>query len=540
MNFLLLSSFYILLYFHGRGIFKILNYFHLNKESNYKISLFYPIFSFFYIGNLAVLFNFFKGINNTLFFIVVLIPFFFNFLKLEFNINKNIFNYFFYNFITIFFLSSSTQGVGLHKDASLYHLAYQNWIREVQINGGLINLHGRFGYSSLYDYFSSVFWLRENFILLHFVNLSFIIFFSNFLFFILIERKSHLKNLYFCGLFILGFSILDNFGINGGRNGYIYIEGIGKQDTAFGIVFFVGSILLLDSFHRKSSKSTDILILFVLSILAFQIRITGSLLLLLFVLFIFLKVTNKLTIILSISIFSIFWFIKNLIISSCLYYPLLQSCTNLLPWSNLKIVKEDSNSISVFHVALKSHESFMHWFSHWITSELNRTIFYNFIFSILLISIFLIIFTKIKKIEAFDIILFLYTLIFIILWIYQAPDFRLGIGFTLLLPGLLGYLVNNLKFGFEKILTKTIVYILLIFSFFLLPRIEQHKSNFENLTVLTLVSEKQINYIENIDSWGSHPENGEDCGLRRDCSPYISNLQINIGKYFTYLFIDEQ
>ena len=38
------------------------------------------------------------------------------------------------------------------------------------------------------------------------------------------------------------YSLLDNFGVQGGRNGFLYIQGVGKQDVAVGIlVAFISS-----------------------------------------------------------------------------------------------------------------------------------------------------------------------------------------------------------------------------------------------------------------------------------------------------------
>ena len=39
-------------------------------------------------------------------------------------------------------------------------------------------------------------------------------------------------------LFVLVFSILDNFGYGGGRNGFC-IQGVTKQDVTVGILFFL-------------------------------------------------------------------------------------------------------------------------------------------------------------------------------------------------------------------------------------------------------------------------------------------------------------
>ena len=59
------------------------------------------------------------------------------------------------------------------------------------------------------------------------------------------------KTIYFFLLFLLLFGILDNFGFNGGRNGFLYIEGVGKQDLAFAVVFLISNLLIINSIIQK-------------------------------------------------------------------------------------------------------------------------------------------------------------------------------------------------------------------------------------------------------------------------------------------------
>ena len=76
-----------------------------------------------------------------------------------------------------------------------------------------------------------------------FVNLIFISTF--YLFFIWIIYNS--KNFYYrlAVLSISLYGVLDNFGIEGGKNGYFDIDTIGKQDGAFAVLFsFLISLLL--------------------------------------------------------------------------------------------------------------------------------------------------------------------------------------------------------------------------------------------------------------------------------------------------------
>lgn len=66
-------------------------------------------------------------------------------------------------------------------DGGLYHLPHQVWLRTEPIVVGLANLHGRFGFSSLYEYMGAALWVKDNFILLSYLQASFIVFFLLFL-----------------------------------------------------------------------------------------------------------------------------------------------------------------------------------------------------------------------------------------------------------------------------------------------------------------------------------------------------------------------
>ena len=54
------------------------------------------------------------------------------------------------------------------------------------------------------------------------------------------------------------YGIFDNFGIEGGKNGFFDIDSIGKQDTAFGILFFFCNLFIIS--QLKNHKNIQILI----------------------------------------------------------------------------------------------------------------------------------------------------------------------------------------------------------------------------------------------------------------------------------------
>ena len=98
-----------------------------------------------------------------------------------------------------------------------------------------MNIFWAFGMSSIYEYLSAILWNGNNFQFLTYLNIFFIHFFYQIITENIIKNKESLyKN---SSILILIFSILDNFGLDGGRNGFIYFQGLPKQDMSVAIIF---------------------------------------------------------------------------------------------------------------------------------------------------------------------------------------------------------------------------------------------------------------------------------------------------------------
>ena len=73
--------------------------------------------------------------------------------------------------------------------------------------------------------------------------------------------KKNLQNIFkklAYNIFIIFYGILDNFGVNGGRNGYIYLQSIGKFDNAFAIVFTIFNLLIINQIITNVYKKNDL------------------------------------------------------------------------------------------------------------------------------------------------------------------------------------------------------------------------------------------------------------------------------------------
>ena len=45
---------------------------------------------------------------------------------------------------------------------------------------------------------------------------------------------------------------MDNFGVNGGGNGFVAIQTIGKPDSNFAVIYFITSLLILNELKNKN------------------------------------------------------------------------------------------------------------------------------------------------------------------------------------------------------------------------------------------------------------------------------------------------
>ena len=278
MTIFIFLLFYFYLFFVGRGSLILLS--RLNKKHRKEINIFksnqdvfFPIISLFVLGNILFILNFFLPLKSTIsFFTIISILFLFinifDFKRVVINV-ENIVNH----LIIPALLSISTYGINFHGDAAGYHLNAQLWLREEPIVFGISNITWAYGFQSIFEYISSVFWIKNNFVFLHFINVIFMILFFTFLSKNLFQRKSNF--LFFSSFFILGFGILDNFGVDGGKNGFVVFQSIGKFDMTFAIIFLISALLIFDSLKRNKFKDSDFHLIILLSLFAFQLKVFG-------------------------------------------------------------------------------------------------------------------------------------------------------------------------------------------------------------------------------------------------------------------------
>ena len=542
-QFIIFCSF---LYLIGRGLVIGIDKISLNKLklfgskiSGININNFFILLALFFLGNFAFIINFFSGTNKVYFYALIFIICLLNFLKFTFPqiTVSGVVNF----ILTPGILAVSTISTGLHYDAALYHIHYQNWIRSEKIVLGLANFHPRFGFSSIYDYISSFFWLDNNFVILHYLNLSFLVVFFCFLLSNVISKKN---NLFFPSVFLLLFGILDNFGFNGGRNGFLYIEGVGKQDLAFAVVFLISNLLIINSIVQNKYNNQEFFFFSILVLFSIQLRINGLLSLMLLFYYYFKLKNKNYKVILPSSFLGFLWVVKNFLLTGCLLYPIEITCLSNLSWYSSGDALAWKMDTASFHNRLITNRSLISWFNSWADSQFNIGVAKNFIISLFIIFSLKILFLKTSSKVSFTnkAIVFSYLIISYLFWIYNAPGIRLGMGLFLLTIAVFG--LSNLEYKYDMKLnrlieSKYVVISIFMFCVIFMPRVNKY-SEFLNEPL----------YNKKIEIFNSatipNPNGGygvvptferskeETCGLNLECVPYPTEVKLYKSNYFNY------
>lgn len=529
--------FYLTIYFVGRGV---ISFFKLKNDNIYgiPINIFYPIVALFYLGNLSLVFNFFTKITYQITIFSLVIPLLLNFLNLQkiktFLNLKNLSLY----IGTPLVLGISSANINLAYDAGLYHLNHQNWLRSEKIVFGLSNNHMRFGYSSIIEYINVNFWFNENFLLLHFTNLIFMVVFFQVIYIFLFT------DFYKFSLSVLIYGFLDNFGFNGGKNGFIEVESIAKQDTPFAIMFILSTFLLFQLYKedlRKNTRTANTII-FIFCLLSVQLRLLGFINLIFFLIILIIKfdVIKSLRIILRenylLSFLGVLFVLKNLITSSCLFYPVKITCFESFVWTtgNYSSPGAESDLLANFHIALR-FSNLDSWFSQWMSKDINNTVFKNLIITFFVILIFNLLFKLLnkEKLNRKNIFYFIYTIFSLFIWLITAPSIRMGVGIFLTLVLVISIIFQNK----DNKLIKNNVFIFTSIYFIVLGLVPQTNNYFSLINNLTSgeirkIETPVINYTDNKVGYGVLPEKGDQCWINLEC---VRNPSVIKNEYLSYV-----
>ena len=541
MNILTFLVFYLFLYFLGDIVRRSLNLNTLIYGIN--LSILNPLFFLFVSANFVFLFNFlFIGS------IGVYLVWIFSFLLLILNVKKvtRKFEFLFPAVVIASLLSFSTYGIDFHYDAGSYHLLNQSWILQEKIVFGLSNIMFPLGNQSLYEYLSTIFLVFDNLVILHFLNLVFITVFFHFLYEITRSGKSNFLKL--TGILLTLFGILDNFGYQGGANGFPNIQNLGKPDIPVAVLLIISNILIFNYLITNDKSDKNMKLIVYLCIFLIQLRPIALYILLILVYalstngFSFLSKKENRIFIFSSGALTLMWLLKNLIVTGCLLFPVQFTCFFNFSWANQNLVIEANNHYSNAYLPYTFDQNIINWFSEWRGINVNNQILINFIGSYLILYALMKIFTikdlNITKQTLFIRVYLVTTLGFFFLTI---PLFRYSYG---LLTSFLLFLVLNRKFRFEFISqTKFKVFLLsvIILSPALIVRGYSYLNVIEDPINLKVLKIPKIEYT-NSDSWGVVPVPAnnnphEFCWVNINCNP--ENKLLKLETKFNYVFISE-
>ena len=547
-------SFYLFLFFLGRSFVLVIQrtLFHSKKLPKKLLhinsNILYPIIGIVFLGNFLIIINFFLPLKDNLVLILLASFLLINFTNVNINLSNNlkVDNFLFYIIIpSILIISSST--TNFHYDAGYYHLNHQNWLRESNLVIGMVNIFWPFGMSSINEYVSSLLWFDTTFILLHFLTLLFIHFFYIFIANNILRSEN--INLKAASYFLLLFSFLDNFGRSGGRNGFLYIQGIGKQDIAVGVLFCFVSLIMFNSIKKQEAGEIDFVFLSLLTFFIFQLKVSGVIIFFLYFIFSFLIIKKRILTLkriiylqLPTILFGVVWSIKSYLTTGCVIFPLSLTCVNNFDWywvDSTKAYQEIStvSSLSYMEYFLHGSNNIVDWFNDFFLSDVYpdlalfyRSVYINFIISLVIIYIFkLTFFNKESTNRSFNLIVSTYLISSLLYLLFFGPIPRYAMGTLLTIVGIFGFYTAKEKFHIDK----KVSYLLIVICIILTPRASSYIEFYNNRTVAVNDPRLEEQYIEiqTYENW-IRPDKGDRCWINLKCTMHKEDINISEESFY--------
>jgi len=221
---------------------------------------------------------------------------------------------------------------------------------------------------------------------------------------------------------------------------------------------------------------------------------------------------------------SVMWILKNIILSSCIFFPVKFLCYDGLLWSDAKLASITSEKITSY---FRSTEFELLY---------NQTIVINF-------SIFVILILGVELLKQRSIIIlrntiswfYFYLITNIFLFLFIAPTLRFFNG--VLLSSIL-ILTYFFKTSSKAKPIKLFLIPVFIFSLLLIPRVSDYRNLISYDPIRLQISYPEISYINFDSSNFVIPKNGEQCWLNIDCIPYEGTITKKNYKYNYIIFVE--
>ena len=490
------------------------------------------MFGLFYLGFISLIFNFFSGVNNSYFFILVTGIFLFSCMFLSKKDVKQIRNVAVFSILFVPLVSNMPYSY----DGGLYHLPHQNWIREKEIVFGLANFHGRFGFSSFQEYIQAPLWINNSFKLLSYYIGVFLISFLVFIYYCIVSENHYTRTLTaIVALNLLIFSKYLSFQYT-------------STDTTSGLLFIMTFILgvnILINFSNNrvnfaSNINIDLFVFLIFASMTFALKASTLMIgVWAFIVIAVLVSRNSISILQCIKVSSVplifitIWLLKGIITTGCLLYPLTASCIQT-KWSAYKNAAIDAQWITAWarhpRSGLSSLENWNWLSTYWIPA------YKDFIIMILLSAIVGTIvvmalkhkLTVVRKHIAVSAVGLSVIVLSALIWFFKAPDPRFGSGifallFPLILVNLLGIFNGGTKRMWHNIAVALVVLLTLKFGNF-------HSIEFGELTMFDHLTVPKIEVMTD-PNFGVRPLSGDQCWLIKECSPYDRPNLNRFGKF---------
>ena len=544
--FLKYTLFYFYFYLVGSSILSVFSkFFNKNNFDNkvlyLKINYLYPLVGFVFLSNLLFLINIFIKLDSRFVKLVILLivtPALKNFLLKKNLINDDqFFKKIFYYVLVPGILLISTFDINFNYDAGYYHLLHQSWLRESNLVIGMSNIFWPLGISSIYEYISSIMWFDTSFVFLHFINIFFIHFFYIFISENLFNKEKYLYN---SSIFILFFSLFDNFGLGGGRNGFIYIQGLTMQDVTLGILYFFLFIVLILKIKSKKINNLEIVLISLFSLFVYQIKVSGFLILVMYFTLLIYILKNKLInfrTVFNLNIpflgLSTIWALKSLFTTGCLVFPVSFTCLNIFSWYQLGSTEAYESVTTQASLTYELDQPFIQWILDTGTFEYRNQIFLNYFMTILiLIVIKQLFFEKEKLTFELKIIFIFFIILNFIFLLFYGPIPRYAIGISMISVSFFGFSTSKIKFK----ISNTIIYFLIFSSIFLVVRADSYiallnNNDFRFFDPRTNSKINEIGFEVKNEDWVG-PLDGDQCWTNIRCTPNKANIKLEKNNYF--------
>lgn len=426
--------FLIALYVLGAGVLR------LRGGAEYPV-WFYLVTALFTLGCVAVVANFFVGVNSVYYYAVIGALFTYGGLKIraeDVAILKRLLPY---SLLLVPLAAYMAAG----SDAGLYHIPHQKLIRDEKIILGIANLHSRYGFSSMLEYVLAPLWIGERFRLLPYAHAAFMAAWLLFVWDLIKSSNKHIAALgWLTALSMLVYCMYLDFG---------YTSTDVPSGLLYAIAFLLGVSLLLE---KGSVSRTQLTVFFTCSLFAFMCKLSGVVVMLwagyvsLYLLYqrrIAFKPLLE-TALLPLLILAV-WLVKNIMASGCVFYPDVSTCLNV-PWAAKANAVENAAGVTAWarqpRASLRPLESW-DWLTAWWLPY--YTLFLSFLLASLIVVC--VAYTKFFRTEKLRIHRVALPALFFMLcglafWFFKAPTPRFGIGTFILLTPMVAIALLGFRF----------------------------------------------------------------------------------------------